>query len=83
MKDPAHENILILGISLDAQRMPRTPLSSLWSTSSDTCAETGLSSKGSFSTSSQTGKLSGSYMIEWPAPTFTFKGAITATLTFP
>ena len=50
---------------------------------SDTCAETGLSSKGNFSTSSQTGKLSGSYVIEWPAPAFTFEGAITATPTFP
>jgi hypothetical protein len=50
---------------------------------SGTCTETGLSSQGNFSTSSQTGKLTGSYRVEWPAPAVTFAGAITATPTFP
>jgi hypothetical protein len=46
-----------------------------------TCTETGLASTGSYMMMGQSGSIiSGSYVVNWPAPSVTFSGSMTATV---
>jgi hypothetical protein len=46
-----------------------------------TCTETGLTSTGSFMMMGQNGvSISGSYVVNWPAPSVTYSGTITASV---
>ncbi len=46
-----------------------------------TCTETGLTSTGSFTMMGQSTTITGSYNVNWPAPSVTCSGTITATVT--
>jgi hypothetical protein len=46
-----------------------------------TCTETGLTSTGSFLLMGQSGStITGNYLVNWPAPSVTFSGTMTATV---
>lgn len=45
-----------------------------------TCTETGLTSTGTFAMMGQSSTITGSYVVNWPAPSVTFTGTITATV---
>ena len=54
--------------------------SSIAGTPEGTCLETGLTSTGSFTMWGQVGSMSGNYVVNWPAPSVTFSGTITASV---